>query len=154
MRRLSGWIPLVVLLAGCTGSSSTAPSAAPGRDAVKSITEGAKDLAKDAKDTTRNLANDLKDTAKDLTKDAKDKIEAGKAELAKLADLATKEYPAIQTKINGLSGDAKSQAMTTFDALKKMVEDAKATVSDPAKWKAAWDAIAMKLTDLKKQVGL
>jgi hypothetical protein len=133
------------LLAGCSGSSSNAP--APNKDPIKSVTDGAKDLAKDAKDK-------ITEGAKDVAKDAKDKIEAGKAELAKLSDLATKEFPAIQTKINGLSGDAKTKATDAFEALKKLIEDAKTSVGDSAKWKTAWDAIVMKLADLKKQVGL
>lgn len=153
MRGLLALAPVLALLVGCGGSSSST-TPAPAKDPVKAVTEGAKDLAKDAKDAAKDLAKDVKEGAKDLAKDAKDKVEAGKAELAKLAELATKEYPAIQTKINGLTGDAKTKATDAFEALKKMVEDAKTAVSDPAKWKAAMDAITMKLADLKKQVGL
>lgn len=142
MRRILGLVPVFALLVGCGGSSSST-TPAPGKDPLKAVTDGAKDIAKDAKDTT-----------KELVKDAKDKVEAGKAELAKLADLATKEFPAIQTKINGLSGDAKTKATEAFEALKKLIEDAKTSVGDSAKWKSAWDAIVMKLADLKKQVGL
>jgi hypothetical protein len=139
MRRILGLVPVFALLVGCGGSSSST-TPAPGKDPLKAVTDGAKDITKD--------------TTKELVKDAKDKVEAGKAELAKLADLATKEFPAIQTKINGLSGDAKTKATEAFEALKKLIEDAKTSVGDSAKWKSAWDAIVMKLADLKKQVGL
>jgi hypothetical protein len=143
MRRSLAVLPLVALLAGCGGSSSNTPTPSPNKDPIKAATDGAKDLAKSGVEK-----------AKDVIAEGKDAAKAGAAELAKLAELATKEYPAIQTKINGLSGDAKTKATDAFEALKKLVDDAKTAVSDPAKWKAAWDTIAMKLADLKKQVGL
>ncbi len=143
MRRTLALVPALALLIGCGGSSSTTNSPAPGKDPVKAVTDGAKDLAQGAKDKV--------DAG---VKDATDKVDAGKAELAKLAEIATKEFPAIQTRINGLSGDAKTKAADAFDALKKLIEDAKAAVGDPTKLKATMETVAAKLADLKKQVGL
>ena len=122
---------------GCDNASSTAAKAK----------EVAKDAAKDTKDGAKDLAKEIKDGAKDA-------VDAGKDGLAKLAEYATKEYPAVETKINGLSGDAKTKATEAFAAIKKAVEDAKAFVTDPAKMKAAWEDITAKMAALKKQVGL
>lgn len=138
-------VGLLALVTGCGGASSGPPAGKSSNPA---------DVGKELKDPSK----DLKDGAKDLLKDAKDAgknaVDAGKEGLTKLSDFATKEYPAIETKINGLSGDAKTKATEAFTALKKSVEDAKAFVSDPAKMKAAWDDITAKLAALKKQVGL
>lgn len=134
----------LALAAGCDNASS---SAAKAKDVAKEAAKEAKEAAKDAKEA----AKDAKETVKDAAKDA---LDAGKAGLAKISDLATKEYPAIETKINGLSGDAKTKATEAFAALKKAAEDAKAFASDPAKWKAAWEDVTAKLAALKKQVGL
>lgn len=146
IRRILGLLAatsLVVWSAGCDGASSTAAK----KDPIKDIKDGAKELAKDAKDGAKELAKDAKDAGKSV-------VDAGKEQLAKLSDISTKEFPAIETKINGLSGDAKTKATEAFTALKKMFEDAKASVSDPTKWKAALEAITTKLAELKKQVGL
>ena len=123
--------------AGCDNASSTAAKAK----------EVAKDAAKDTKDGAKVLAKDVQDGAKDA-------VDAAKEGLAKLSEYTTKEYPAVETKINGLRGDAKTMATEAFTALKKSVEDAKAFVSDPAKMKAAWEDITAKMTALKTQVGL
>lgn len=138
-RKLMGLFVAVGLMTavGCDSASSTATKAK----------ETAKEVAKDAKDGAKDLAKDAKDTAKGV-------LEAGKEQLAKLTELMNKELPAIETKINGLSGDSKTKASEALTALKKMIEDAKATVSDPAKWKEAWEAITAKIAELKKQIGL
>lgn len=121
------------LTVGCGGSSS-APVAKPS-----------------ALDKAKDVAKDLKETGKEAIKDA---VNAGKEGLAKLAEITTKELPAIETKLNGLSGDAKAKATEAYEKLKKALEDAKATVTDSEKWKTAWGAITKQLEELKKLVGL
>lgn len=134
----------LTVASGCDNASSTAAKA---KDVAKEAAKDAKEAAKDAKES----AKDAKDAALEAGKGA---IDAGKEGLSKITEFATKEFPAIDTKINGLSGDAKTKATEAFAALKKAVEDAKAFVTDPAKMKAAWEDINAKLAALKKQIGL
>jgi hypothetical protein len=61
-------------------------------------------------------------------------------------------YPKIEEKIKGLTGDANSKAAAAFAAVKKLIEEFKASPAD--KYKDLMGGITSKFDELKKMVGL
>ncbi len=133
----------LMVLSGCSGSSSPATPKEIGKKALDTVKEKGKEAVEAGKEAV--------DAGKEKAKEA---VEAAKEGWAQFEEVITKEMPAIQTKINGLSGDAKTKATESYEALKKALEEAKAVVADPEKRKKAWEDIKTKVADLKKQVGL
>ena len=111
--------------------------------------EALKDGADKGKDAVNAGVEKGKEAAKDGADAAKAMMDKAKTELVKpMEDL----YPKIEEKIKGLTGETSTKATAAFAAVKKLVEEFKASPAD--KYKELMGGLTSKFDELKKMVGL
>jgi vacuolar-type H+-ATPase subunit H len=132
-----GLIAATGLTLGCDSASK--PSGSATQDAKKTIAEAAKDAKKtvqeageDAKKTVQDAGKDAKKTVEEAGKDAKKSVQdAGKEAADKAKELVLKPIndalPKIEEKLKGLKGEALTNGDAKLAALKKMIDEYKAS---------------------------
>ncbi len=113
-------------------------------DAASKAASKATSAAADAKDS----ADKAKETAEKLKKEMDEKVSKIKDEATKSIDL-----PALETKINALTGDAKTTALSKFNDLKKMFDEFKG-LNDLPKLTEMKEKLMTLYAEVKKMAGL
>lgn len=99
----------------------------------------------DKASSAASKASSAADVAK---KEAEEKVGKMKEEVNKAVDMN-----ALETKVNGLTGDAKTSALAKLGELKKMFDEFKAT-TDLTKLGEMKEKLMKAVDELKKQIGM